>query len=371
MNSQLRNFALGRVAAERAAPKPADPVAHGSNSGAMVIIDSFLSTTSHGFQVERAAQSLGGTGAVYRVDQQQLVNGRLTMPHAKALKSLQAEFASGPLSPQLAGQHLDNFVTQAAAGNVKLAASHLADIETQGFQNSVVNLSQGVDALNLMDMVKMALGPGSKFTTEQQHQYNSNLRSALLNPSEQSTATEKLLDQRLLQRVSALLKESPEVRGAVEQWRQGVQSFESAGHNSVVVASGNSGKAFRALVKEGFELDGSEDSNLLAVPEVMTVGATSVTSNGDLGLMQTSFGAEVDVLASGDHEGRFGTSYASPKVANALRAAHLLHPDFTSEQAEGWLKENLAASVEVLEQPVALLNTGRAAALLQALERDQ
>ncbi len=370
VNSQLRNFALGRVAAEQARPQQAQVRPDAENRGATIIVDNFLNSTSHGFQVEGAARSLGQTGTVIQVNQHQVENGRLTMPHAKALKSLQTEFASGPLSAELAGQHLDSFVTQAAAGNVKLAASHLAGIEAEGFQNSVVNLSQGVDALNLMDMAKMALSPKSKLSAAQQQQYSSNLQSALLEPSEHGGATEKLLDQRLLQRVSTLLKESPEVQSAVKQWREGVERFESA-HNSVVVASGNSGKAFQALARDGFTLDGSEDHNLLAVPEVTTVGATSRTADGDLSLSHTSFGPEVDVLAPGDHAGLFGTSYASPKVASALRAVHVLRPDFTSNQAESWLKENLAASVEVLNQPVALLNTDRAAALLQALEKRQ
>ena len=369
VTSGLRNFALGRVAAEQAQAKPtASANADSSKHGALVIVDNFLSSTSHGFTVESAGQSLGAPGPSYRMNHHQMVDGRVSMPHAKALKALQTDFASPALLPATASAQLDSFVTLAAAGNIGLATSHLATLESQGFQNSVVNLSQGVDAINLMDMIKMATSPASKLADAQKQQYQENLRSALSNSSDTAPLSEKELDQRLLQRVNSQLHSDPEIQHAVAQWRSGVQSFES-GRNSVVVAAGNSGKAFQALNHQGFTLDGSEDSNLLAVPEVTTVGATTTSAQGELSLSHSSFGSEVDILASGDHQGRFGTSYASPKVANALRTAHLLNPEFSSEQAEAWVKEKLSISAEVQDHPVAILSSERTAYLINALEQ--
>ncbi len=362
INPQLRNVNTGQQSpVERSKLE-------GDKRGASIFVDSFISSTSHGHFVEGAARSLGSTGDTYQVNHHQVTNGRLSMPHAKALTQLQADFAAGQLSSESARKQIDSFVTEAAAGNVKLATSHLAAVEAEGFQNSVVNLSQGVDALVLMDMVKIPLGPNSKLSIEQQQQYSSNLQAAFLDSNEQVPNAELAVDQRLLKRVNNLMKESSEVQSAVAGWREGVKSFES-GHNSVVVAAGNSGNSWKALAKAGFELDGDEDFNLLAVPEVTTVGAT-VNANGGVALSSaSSFGSEVDIITSGEFEGRFGTSYASPKVANVLRAAHMLRPDFTSEQAEGWVKEKLAESVELNGHTVGLLSSERGSYLLAALEK--
>lgn len=369
VNSGLRNFALGRLAAEQTQVKPANSVdTDSSKQGALVIVDSFLSSTSHGFTVESAAQSLGSPGPSYRMNHHQVAEGRVSMPHAKALKALQTDFVSPSLSPEIASEQLKSFVTKSAAGNISLATSHLAALESQGLRNSVVNLSQGVDAINLMDMIKLATGPSSKLADVEKQQYQENLRSALTNPSDTAPLSEKDLDQRLLQRVNLQLHSDPEIQQAVAEWRTGVQSFES-GRNSVVVAAGNSGKAYYALSHQGFLLDGSEDANLLAVPEVTTVGATTLSPGGELSLSHSSFGSEVDILADGDHQGRFGTSYSSPKVANALRTAHILNPAFTSDEAETWVKDKLSVSAEVQDHSVAILNTEKTAYLISAVEQ--
>lgn len=375
LNTQLQSLALNRLAAEQQLKRPeSEQSSAGSsanNKGATIIIDNFTSSASHGYKVEGAAQSLGFTGPTYRVSSLQEDNGRPTLPYIKPLKNLQLELSAGPLPEEEVNQKLEEFVTLAAAGQVKLATSHLEALEAQGFQNSVVNLSQGIDAIGLMDMLKMGLGPNSKLSPEQQLQYSKNLSSALLTAEETSHKDEKLMDKRLLQKIGVSLKGSAAVQGAIAGWSEEVKSFESA-HNSVIVAAGNSGNAYKALSQAGFELDGSEDFNLLSVPEVTSVGATAQSPNGDLVLASSSsFGPEVDIIASGEYQGSFGTSYAAPKVANLLRAIHLLQPNFTSDQAESFLKETLAQPVELLGTQVGLLSSEKGAYLLNALEKKQ
>lgn len=364
VTSGLRNFALGRLAAEQASSRSAVARPEQSKQGAMILIDNFVSSSSHGYSVEGAARSLGPTGSTFQVNQHESVNGRLSMPHARAVKELQAQFVSGPLSVEAAAQQLESFIVSAAQGNVELATAHLAAVEGESFRNSVVNLSQGIDAIGLMNMVSLALSPSSKLTADQQTSYRQNLERALSLEGD-STQTS---DEKLLHRIRDVLHTSPAIKNAIEGWRIGVQRFEAA-NNSVVVAAGNSGKAYKGLERAGFQLDGSEDANLLAVPEVTTVGATSVSAQGIVLDASSSFGEEVDFLAPGDHGASFGTSYASPKVANALRAAHILHPEFSSDQAQQWVGENLGQTVTLGEHQVALLSPERSGYLLNALEQ--
>ena len=324
--------------------------------GALIVVDSFQSSSSHGYLVEGAALSLGQPQNVLRVSQHQSVDGRATMPHVAAIGGLQQEVATVSLQADKASAGFSKFVSSAAAGNLRLATSLLAGIEAQGFQNSVVNLSQGLDALTLLQLAKYPMGPTSKLSPEQQQTYRDNLQSALSCPA---GASEQQLDNLMLQRIKRELRESPEIGQAVQDWRSGVSSFESA-HNSVVVAAGNSGKALKGLTAAGFEIDGSEDASILSVPEVTTVGA-SVTSPAGVSLSgASSFGPEVDVVADGDFQGHFGTSFASPKVANVLRAVHVARPDLTSDQAEQFIKGALAEQVAIGGQTVGLLDSTKA-----------
>lgn len=329
--------------------------------GASIFIDSFESSESHGHFVEGAAASLGPTGTTIRQNQRQLIDGRVTMPHARATAQLQQAFSTQPLSPDQAAEQLQRFVRDSAAGNLDLASNLLGQLEADGYRNSVVNLSQGIDALVLLQLAKAALGPTSRLTSQAQQIYRANLEAALnLAPG----SDEKTSDQAALDLVKVTLAQDPTVRGSVEGWRESVRSFESD-HNSVVVAAGNSGAAIKGLARAGFAIDGSEDENLLSVPEVTTVGATTLDAQGRLVFSaSSSFGPEVDVLAGGDYQGRFGTSYAAPRVANALRAVHLAHPEFSSEEAELFLTSQLAETAAIAGRPVAVLDERLAAAIL-------
>lgn len=345
----------------RGQPPGAIKVASAEKVGASIFIDSFESSDSHGYFVEGAAQSLGSLGPTQRLHQHQKIDGRVAMPHSIALSTLQFELASQSLSGDVSKEHLETFVTDAAAGNLQWASGLLSQVS--GFQNSVVNLSQGLDAIVLLHMANLPLSAKSKLSSEAQETYGANLRSALkLDPA----SPQIVVDKALLSLIKTALASSPQVGQAVEGWRQQVRTFE-ADRNSVVLSAGNSGTAIKGLARAGFDIDGSEDLNVLAVPEVTTVGATTTGSQGGLSLSGTSsFGPEIDVLADGNHQERFGTSYASPKVANALRATHLLHPEFSSDQAEQWLKTQLAESGQIAGHTVAILDSGRAAALLEA-----
>ncbi len=352
------------VGSERATPQltTRGQASSARKDGALVIIDNFQSSESHGHLVQGSAATLGPTGPVYTVHQHQMVNGRPTLPHVEALRTFQAGMGE-TLSPELAGECFERFVGDAAGGNLAWATKLLSAVTAEGFQHSVLNYSQGLDAIILLQLLKHPTGASSKLAQEQKQMYAENLARAVA-PEATHTLSEPELDNAVLQKLKRTLKESPVVREATQNWAAQVREFEG-GHNSVVVAAGNSGVAQKAITRAGFDIDGSEDVNIFAIPEVTMVGATTLDKGGEALAAPSSFGPEVDFLASGDFGEHFGTSFACPKVANALRAAHLANPEFSSDQAEQWAKEELAYSGQLGEQQVAILDANRARSLIR------
>lgn len=333
------------------------------------MIDSFQSSTSHGHLVEGAAAGLGPIGHVERIHQHQQVNGKASLPHVQALVQLQSTLSQSELSAEQADRELEQFVSNAAGGNLSWATQLLEQVTARGYQQSVLNYSQGMDAITLLQLIKHPLGASSKLPAEQQALYRSNLARAASAPVD----NERNFDNAVLQALKKQLGQSPGVQAALEGWRGQIRKFES-NHNSVVVAAGNSGQAQKALRHAGFTIDGSEDANIFAVPEATVVGATAVvtTATNDQGQVvlasPSGFGPEVDFLASGEFGEHFGTSFSCPKVANALRAAHLAHPESNSDEVEAWSRTHLADPAQIGEHSVALLDEARARALLSQLE---
>jgi hypothetical protein len=334
--------------------------------GVLVIIDSYQSSSAHGYLVEGAALSGGSTTPtpVRRVHQHQMINDRPSLPHVVAANTLKQTLTANSLTAEASREALDSFVDQAAGGNLTWANTLLKAVTAEGYTNSVVNYSQGMDAITLLQLAKFPLGASSKSSESEKANYLQNLAQAT------STVglTEKDLDNQLLQTIKNRLQKSPVVEQATQNWRQGVNEFE-AGHNSVVVAAGNSGQAIKGLKAAGFEINGSEDLNIFAVPEVTVVGATIESPKGVALAGPSSFGPEVDFIADGQFGEHFGTSFACPKVANAIRAAHVANPELTSDQAEQWAKTELGQTAQVGDHTVAILDQGRVSSLLRMLDR--
>lgn len=359
ISSDIRPQPLPSRKAESASSNPKE--------GALVIIDSFQSQQAHGFLVEGAAASLGSTGVVHRYHHHQNVDGRATLPHVVAVKNLQNSFTAAPLSPESAKAGLAGFVSEAVAGNLNWATALLGQVTAEGFRHSVVNYSQGLDSIVLMVLAKHALSQGSKLTETAKQNYRENLTRATSGEIDPNIG-EAELDKKLLQSIKSAQSESPSIQEATIRWRDQIQEFEK-NNNSVVVAAGNSGRDIKALKSAGFDIDGSEDLNIFSVPGATVVGATIPAADSSVALAsQSSFGTEIDFLAGGDFGEHFGTSFAGPKVANAMRAAHLANPDFSSEQAEEWVKNELSDSGEVLQHRVAILDNSRVSSLLRIID---
>jgi hypothetical protein len=345
----------------RPATNPLPPQNSADREGALVIIDSFHSPEAHGFQVEGAAGSLGPTGPVHRYNQLQNVNGRVTMPHVEALRGLQSSFSTEVLTPERARESFTSFLDTAISANLNLVTGILHEVSSEGFKNSVVNLSQGFDPITYFKIVKSPLG-GKELTDQQKQIYFHNLNSAV------STQTGDVgqFDNQLLGSIKSAIKNSEKIETARNAWREQVRSFES-NHNSVVVAAGNSGQEISAMSQAGFEIDGSEDFNVFAVPEVTTVAASAASEEGGIFLpTPSSFGPEVDFIVSGFHGESFGSSFAAPKVANIMRAAHAFNPGATSDQIEEWARTEVSAVGEIRGHEVGILREELASSLLQA-----
>ncbi len=328
--------------------------------GALIIIDSFHSPEAHGFQVEGAAGALGPTGPVHRYNQLQNIDGRITMPHVEALRELQSSLSSEALSQEDASECLTSFLDTAISNNLNLVTGLLKEASAEGFKNSVVNLSQGFDPITYFKIVKSPLG-GKELSDQQKQIYFHNLASAVSNQAGDVGE----FDNRLLGSIKSAVTSSEKVETARTAWREQVRSFES-NHNSVVVAAGNSGQELSAMSQAGFEIDGSEDVNVFAVPEVTTVAASATSEEGGIILPSpSSFGPEVDFIVSGFHGESFGSSFAAPKVANIMRAAHAFNPGATSDQIEEWARTEVSAVGEIRGHEVAILREELASSLLE------
>lgn len=322
----------------------------GAIENASIFIDTFNDSEAHGFKVEAASAEVGPNGDTYRYCQRQAGGG--TLPHLTALKSLVHDFSSKPLAEGEANELLDHFITSAATGYLDLIGGVLDEVTSEGFSHSVANASQGFDELTLFQL----LGHPLRTKSPSSETYKQNLELCLEQQRQvevipQFSDPRMTRDQLLLRRIGKTLRNSPEVKAASERWSARVREFES-GHNSVVVAAGNTGHHLNQLSRIGFVFDQQEDFNLLAVPEVTTVGASKHTPEGEMLASSSSFGPEVDLLAEGSFGGTFGTSFSAPKVANAMRAVHQRFPEKTSSEVELFVRGELCS----VGQPIAMLD---------------
>lgn len=321
--------------------------------GASVFIDAFHDSQAHGTKVETAAREMGDLGPVVRYCQRQAGGG--TLPYTANLKALTEQFRSGPLTEAEANRALDRFLTSAASDYLDFMTGILTEVNADHYTRSTANLSQGFDELTLFQLVGHPLRQLGESSS-----YAQNLALCLQQERQEADLPQlphpaMARDQLLLRRIGKTLRHSAEVQQAQERWRDAVRTFES-GHNSVVVAAGNSGQHLQQLARLGFQLDENLDVNLLAVPEVTTVGASANTAQGESLSPTSSFGPEVDLLAEGSSGGNFGTSYAAPKVANVMRALHLRWPDMSSDEVEQVVREQLCAA----SGPIAILDRDQA-----------
>lgn len=336
--------------------------------GALIIIDSFHSSTEHGTLVEATALAMGPTGQIHRYNHLQEKDGKASSPIHSAFLKMAEPMTGSLLPPSEARNHFEQFLNDSVSGLLDHTTSVLQRVTQDGFQDSVANLSQGMSVIEYLVASKQPLGDKTLGEKEKLN-YINNLYSAVV-PEGREQPGPAEFDNLLLQKIKSVLKESPRIQESKNRWREQVQDFES-GNNSLVIAAGNAGEIMSALLKGSFDTDGSEDENVLATPDATMVAATATTEDGRTFLAgPSSYGPEVDFIASGFHGEHFGSSFAGPKVATAMLALHVSNPGSDSESIEKATGEVLGQKVEIRDHQVVILNEPMTSRALQQIADD-
>ena len=257
-------------------------------------------------------------------------------------QALGEALSSNELSSEQSRELLKSYFEDSFVANVEYPVSLLAEINQDGFRNSVVNTSLGAHSLGLVNQVEAFLGPDSPFNPAQKAFIDRNLNLALeLDLGMPFSEPTRLRFQALLDFVQQTLSESSRVRESLAVWRNEVRSFESA-NNSVVVVAGNDASQVRTLRERGYRVSYDADKNFLSIPEVTTVGAYE---NGWLRADLAPYsrqGEEVDLYANGTGSQMKGTSVAATDVTVTLGNIHCSYPEMSSGEAEAYSQQNLA-----------------------------
>ena len=365
----VRTMQIGQNHPTHSAAKLSGSQSPPKKQGALIIIDSFHSSTEHGKMVEQTALDMGPTGKVYRYNHMREVDGKPTAPVQDATNVLVASMTSSFLPPEEASAHLDKFINNSVTSLLDWTSSLLGEVTQDGFKDSVANLSQGMSAIEYFGSAKQPL-MGNYLNDQQKQYYINNLISAV-NPDPSQTPDGSQFDKMLLNRIKTTLRESPRIQESKKRWKNQVKAFE-ADSNSIVVAAGNSGEFMSKLMAGDFDADGSEDENILATADTTMVAATATTEDGSIFLASpSSFGPEVDFIASGFHGDHFGSSFAAPKVSTAMLALHVSNPGSDSEAVEESTSEVLGQKVNIRGHNVTILNEPLTSRALQQIVDDK
>jgi hypothetical protein len=161
--------------------------------------------------------------------------------------------------------------------------------------------------------------------------------------------------QALADQVASIMENNEPLRDSKAHFATAVRELE-ANHNSVVVSACNGGRVLAQMSEHAhtdkpIRVSKHFQDNIMATPETTVVGATSGTGKDEKVAVYSSNYEGVHLYANGDApmpasnidtENAQGTSFASPKVAQAMAKLHQLFPDKSSAEIETMLKEQLS-----------------------------
>jgi hypothetical protein len=263
------------------------------------------------------------------------------------------------MQPEAALQALDTAVAQDHLGVAVGAAQSLQNGLRAGVTNSVTNFSMAASPANTTEHIYQSVrsawlpAPESPTPDQQAERFrgqniSDNLARAWnINPSDLSSSDPAVsgpararFQQHLIDRTGAVPQSEP-----VQQARElvnGIVGAYEGNRNSVVVAAGNNGDLLPQMMADngGRPLITPEGffENILATPNVTTVGALEATGPGpgQVGVAgYSSPSREVDMYAWGQApNGASGTSFSAPRVAMMMQEEHLRNPNATSAEVE-------------------------------------
>lgn len=336
--------------------------------GSLLVSDVFAagSAESHGVSVAKAAWSMGFRGPVYY---QQAVSVPLPPleAHARAAELL----ATPGLPTQMVEKALKNYVTGPPLHMLMSGVDEVDRAAESGARQCALNLSSGMCKAQMVELLYEEAARAWKSSdpaqVDQGETVVRNLSSLLSVDSEAlvggADGARAKFQQALVDRVDAIWNGDSEIEGWKTKFQESVGRFESA-HNSVVIAAGNEG-----LVKPRLELEsGGElrvpadfEENVLAGPEVTSVGATIILDGVEAPARYSSSWPGVKFYVSGDAVigqefddakglGEAGSSLAAPRVAALMARLHAAWPGLESKQVESMAAgEFTAGSATVID----------------------
>lgn len=344
--------------------------------GSLLVSDVFTSggAESHGVSVAKAAWSMGFVGPVYY---QQAVSVPLPPleAHARAAELL----ATPGLDTKAVGKALESYIAGPPLHMLMSGVDEVNRAASSGARQSVLNLSSGMCKAQMVGLLyEEASRAWASRETAQARQGETVARNlcsvldvdpeALLAGADGARAS---FQQALVDRVDSVWNSDTRIDDWRARFQRAVKDFE-APHNSVVIAAGNEG-----LVKPRLEMEsGGElavpsdfEENVLAGPEVTSVGATIILDGAEAPARYSSSWPGVKFYASGDAVlgqefddakglGEAGSSLAAPRVAALMARLHAAWPGLESEQVEALAAQEFASG------PASMVDTRRALGFL-------
>lgn len=351
-------------------------------SGSLIIADVFLPSPpsnpnqlkpsdyfSHGEMVNMTARQNGFKGPVFTQSQPLMMQRNQERTRAE-------EGFFKPATPEQTRANLANYSQARALSLLESQTQMVNGATATGTRNSALNLSMGGSLADLTlgaySNASMAWMPADpKFSKEVNDRvradglvaatnfasaYGLDVKKMMSSDPKVSGPERARLQEALANGINGSLKASPEVRKAKQDFATAVGRFE-AGHNSVVISSGNEGDIAGLMARDSHghrarNMPANFDTNFLDTPAATMVGATRWTNGGGTlkeGVAQySSRQSGVDIYASGSlslsnnqKKDVTGTSFAAPRVAATMAELHRRNPNLSSSQVEALMRQSL------------------------------
>ena len=255
-------------------------------------------------------------------------------------------------------------------------SQYLDDLD--GYGRSVANFSLAYDKAKLVEDIYEELQPAWSRGEKDEEQVEKARRrleavSSALGQSSSEILSEnsdvsgparQQLQQSLVDLVSSSIDQSSQLAAARADWKRAVTTFET-GHNSVVIAAGNSAHVAKNMRRENggrsLELPDDFETSLIEIEQVTSVGAVEHRTTGnydgniELPAVYGSKAKGVDIYAFGgftstDGKQTQGTSFAAPRTSTTMTAVHCTHQEMTSDQVQEYIISEFGRGMQPVSQ---------------------
>ena len=312
----------------------------------------------HGEIVERSALAAGFAGTIERHEVPE--NALTTKAHRLVSYLDQRQF-----TPEEMRTFLGDYAMRCQVGQMQTATQDLQMWLDQGVHHSAVNLSRGCGQSQVVETLYHTVNDAWGFEGASQiaslkrlHKVAAGLEvevGPLLSRDHQVAGpARREFQQKLVDLVARASQESALLSQAQAQY-DGVVEQLAQQKVSVTVAAANSGGILEEMAREAqglrVETPANFWNNRLANAQVVTVGGTSKGkiagySNPDPGI---DFYADGDAYVDPKDPGKlvnYGTSFAAPRLGALLSRTHQLHPDWSNQQVEQFVRDQLTVPLD-------------------------